>query len=790
MRPGAPWNNKMMFDLNTLGRAGLFLALAAAGLAAAAGTTLGDPLPPPAPMPAVPTPRQINSVPMGDPNRFPEVKLGLPVGAGPFQPTWASIEKNYPGTPGWLREAKFGIWVHFGPQASGESGDWYARNLYKQGYTAYENHLRKFGHPSVSGYKDVLRAWNPTNLDPAKLVGIYKQAGARFLIVQGVHCDNYDLWDSRYQPWNSTRVGPKRDLLGEWSKAAHAAGLRYGVSFHDEYTWYWWQTAFGADRQGPKAGVPYDGHLTPAEGKGRWWEGLDPRLLYGIDLREYEGVSQAADDPWGTPRQGIFTDHLAYARWYSTRFALRIMDVIEHYDPDFIYTDGTSTQPFSGAGSGSGYKSDAIQRVLAYYYNRSLTRRGKVDTFSIIKFRPRTNGTVNTQEFGIEPPIKIDQPWIAEAPVGDWYYSPGFVYESGMMLRYLIEAVARDGNAAVCVSLRPDGSLDGGSMRLLQEVGEWMRVNGSGIYGSRAWIIPGEGEKNGGRLRMLPGGKLGREHAEFKFGPQDFRFSVGKDGALYAFCLTVPEPGAALRITSLGTQAGLLNAPIRSVALLGSPGALRWQQQPDGLHVVCPAAMPLKTAAVFRIACAAPVQGAAEAARRDAGILSPQDRIVALKRTTGGGPNVLAVAGEFGGLPANEQVVGNLIDGDLYTKHFNSASPVGAGFVVTPRSGRAVIRAFRIATANDLESRDPLALTIEGSNAPDAAAAGASGFHLLYEGPCGLERDPGRNAWGEQVSFPNGTAYKSYRILVTKTRGEHPDAVQFSEIGLFDAAHP
>jgi alpha-L-fucosidase len=80
------------------------------------------------------------------------------------------IEKNYPGTPDWLREAKFGIWVHFGPQASGQSGDWYARNLYKQGSRAYNNHLKDFGHPSETGYKEVLRDWNPSKLDPSKLV--------------------------------------------------------------------------------------------------------------------------------------------------------------------------------------------------------------------------------------------------------------------------------------------------------------------------------------------------------------------------------------------------------------------------------------------------------------------------------------------------------------------------------------------------------------------------------------------------------------------------------------------
>ena len=554
------------------------------------------------PIPEIPAPMPVGTVPLGDSSAAPEIKLELPIASGPFEPTWESIEKNYPGEPAWLREAKFGIWVHFGPQSAGQSGDWYARKLYIPGTPAYENHLKNYGHPSAVGYKDVLRDWNPKKLDPAALVQIYRDAGARFLIIQGVHHDNFDQWDSRYQPWNSVRLGPHRDFLGEWSHAARTAGIHFGVTFHHEYTWWWWQNAFASDPTGPKAGVPYDGHLTLADGKGQWWEGLDPRLLYTVDLREYATVDKAAVSPWSPPDAGLFTRHAAYAKWYATWWALRMMDVIDHYDPDFIYTDGTGTQPFEGSHTGTGIKADAMQRVIAHYYNRTLERRGKVDVFSAIKFRPKTNGTVNTEEFGIPRDIKTDQPWIAEAPVGDWFYGPDFTYDSGMMIRYIIEAAARDGNAGICVSLLPDGSLDAGSAQMLHGVGEWMRRNGDAIYGSRAWVRAGEGEMIDGKLKMIPGGSLRKEHAEFKFGPQDFRFTVGKDGALYALCLTVPTPGTELKITSLGATAALLGKPIKTVTLLGHTGpTLAWRQALDALVITCPDTMPFATAITFKI---------------------------------------------------------------------------------------------------------------------------------------------------------------------------------------------
>jgi alpha-L-fucosidase len=241
-----------------------------------------------------------------------------------------------------------------------------------------------------------------------------------------------------------------------------------------------------------------------------------------------------------------------------------------------------------------------MQRVMADFYNRTLKKRGKVDTFSIVKFHPKFNGTVSTEEGSIPRAIRNDAPWIAETAVGDWYYGPGFTYDSGAMIHYLLEQVARDGNVAICISPLPDGSLDEGSIRMLKEVGAWMRVNGQGIYGSKAWVRLGEGED--GKLRTLPAGKLGKEQADFAFGPHDFRFTVGRDGSLYAFTMMVPKPGTTLKITSLGARENLLGKPVTSVSLVGHEGApLTWRQDADGLVITTPSEMPFATAVAFNI---------------------------------------------------------------------------------------------------------------------------------------------------------------------------------------------
>ena len=547
------------------------------------------------PIPEIPPKKPAGSVQMGRLEDFPEVQLDIPITEGPFRPSWESIEQNYPGTPQWLRDAKVGIWAHVGPQAAGESGDWYAQRLYNVNDTAYRNHLKRFGHPSEVGYKDVLHSWNPEKFSPEYLTKLYKKAGARFLILMGVHHDNFDLWNSQYQPWNAVNIGPHRDLLGEWVKACRKNKMRYGVTFHHEYTWWWWQTSFRCDQSGDKAGVPYDGNLTLADGKGKWWEGYDPRRLYGIDLREYKSV-----DTQFLPDPGIFVNHLDYARWYATQWALRIMDVTAHYDPDFIYTDGCTQGPFHGDQTGAGYKCNAMPLVMADFYNRALKKHGKADVFSVVKFRRPTNGTVTTAEFDFPDHVDTSQTWIREEAIGGWFFAPGFIYDPGSMIHFIIEAVCRDGCCALNIPVRPDGSLEEPCVSMLTEVGRWMDINGKAIYGSKAWVTLGEGQMENGKLRKLPGGHLNQQKADFKFDISDIRFTEGKDGSLYAFCMEVPKAGQIVKIKAMGKAAGHLTV-VNKVKLLGHKGKLSWRQTDEALEITYPSGCDLKTSAVFQV---------------------------------------------------------------------------------------------------------------------------------------------------------------------------------------------
>ena len=210
-----------------------------------------------------------------------------PIAGGPFQPTWQSLSTQYQ-VPEWFRDAKFGIWAHWGPQCQPEHGDWYAREMYIEGSRDYKSHLKEYGHPSTNGFKDVIHEWKAVNFNPDKLLKFYKENGARYFMALAVHHDNFDNWNSKYQPWNSVNVGPHKDLIGGWAKAARKIGLRFAVSVHASHAWSWYEVAQGADKTGPLAGVPYDGKLTKEDGKGKWWDGLDPQDLYAQNHKSRE----------------------------------------------------------------------------------------------------------------------------------------------------------------------------------------------------------------------------------------------------------------------------------------------------------------------------------------------------------------------------------------------------------------------------------------------------------------------------------------------------------------------
>ena len=201
------------------------------------------------------------------------------ISPGPFQPAWNSLKAGYQ-TPEWFRDAKFGIWSCWGPESMPEQGDWYTRNLYLQGSKQNKFHVANYGHPSKFGAVELNGTWKAERWQPEQLMDLFVSAGAKYFVALAQHHDNFDIYNSRFHEWNSVKVGPKRDIMAVWAKEARKRGLRFGVSNHGAHAWHWLQVAYDYDPEGAMQGVRYDAYtLTKADGKGKWWDGLDPQTL-------------------------------------------------------------------------------------------------------------------------------------------------------------------------------------------------------------------------------------------------------------------------------------------------------------------------------------------------------------------------------------------------------------------------------------------------------------------------------------------------------------------------------
>lgn len=464
---------------------------------------------------------------------------------GPFEPTAESLQQYE--CPDWFRDAKLGIWSHWGPQAVPMAGDWYARQMYQQGHRQYEHHLENYGHPSETGYKEIIPLWKAEKWDPAQLMALYRKAGARYFVSMGVHHDNFDLWNSKHNRWNAVEMGPKRDVVGEWQEAAKAEGLRFGVSEHLGASFTWFQDSHRSDKEGPLAGVPYDG--------------ANPEYQ---DL--YHWPAAEGDTQWYT------TD----PKWHQTWFH-RMQDLLDRYGPDLLYTDGPL--PFDSVG----------RSLLAHFYNSNLRRSGGT-LQAIYNCKEESSGKwVQDVERGVMDGIR-EEPWQTDTSIGDWYYNKDWKYRGAdWVIHMLADIVSKNGNLLLNVVQRPDGSLDPEAEQILEEMSDWMAVNGEAIYETRPWEVYGEGptKAQGGHFKE-----------DFAYSAQDIRFTTRGDGTLYAIALGWPED-RILTVRSLA-QGADVTGRVSGVELLGHSGPLQWSQGTNGLTVQLPDQKPSEHAVTLK----------------------------------------------------------------------------------------------------------------------------------------------------------------------------------------------
>jgi alpha-L-fucosidase len=420
---------------------------------------------------------------------------------------------------------------------------------------AYAHHLRHFGHPSRFGYKDLIPQWRAERWDPGELMATFQAAGARYFVPVAVHHDNVDLYASSFQPWNSLRLGPKRDVVAAWKQAAQARGLRFGVSSHCDRTWEWLSLAFRADTDGPWQGIPYDGRLTREDGRGQWWEGLDPADLYTRPHSPAEPPDTA----------------------YCAGWLQRTLELIERYQPDLLYFDGPL--PIVCAGEACRQDRARLERygleVAAHFYNQNqLWHGGALEAVLNVKnwepgSVPDAGAVVLDIEKGVSGELKV-QPWQTDTSLDpQWFYSASpLAFSSPALIHTLVDIVSKNGNLLLNVSLTAEGELPAEQRSVLAEIGAWLSVHGEAIYGSRPYRIFGEGPTE------VPGGDFSERNLPFTW--RDVRYTA-KPGRIYATVLGDPQ-GNPVRLPALSSE------PVARVSLLGA-GPLPWRREDSGLTV-------------------------------------------------------------------------------------------------------------------------------------------------------------------------------------------------------------
>ncbi|MBO4641982.1 MAG: alpha-L-fucosidase [Bacteroidaceae bacterium] len=488
---------------------------------------------------------------------------------GKYEPTWQSLEQHQ--TPEWFRDAKFGIWAHWGAQCVEGSGDWMAREIYMEGNNKSNFHREHYGHPSEFGYKDILPLFKAERWQPDSLVARYKRCGAQYFFVLGNHHDNYDLWDSQYQPWNSKNIGPKRDILAEWAAATKKQGLPLGISFHADHAWTWFEPSQRYDLEGPKAGAYYDGNLTKEDGKGKWWEGLDPQMLYQQDHPMSKGSwdNGAIHGQWDWSHGAC-----PPSQEFVTNFYDRTLDAINRYNPDLIYFDVT-VLPFYPL-------SDCGLKIAAHLYNKN--PRGVV--FGKTLNEEQKKALTWDVERGA-PNEMIEQPWQTCNCIGDWHYNIN-TYNHGYrsatnIVKQLVDIVSKNGNLLLNIPLRADGTYDEKAAQFLDELEAWMSVNGESIFGTRPWVRFGEGPVAEKDIKINSQGFNEGQYNGMDY--RDVRFNQTLKH-LYVTAMGWPEDGR-LVIKSLAKKNPYFKKNISNVHLLGY-GKLKARQTLEGLEVQLP----------------------------------------------------------------------------------------------------------------------------------------------------------------------------------------------------------
>ena len=474
------------------------------------------------------------------------------LGEGPFRSDWQSLA-NYE-VPTWYKDAKFGIFIHWGLYSVPAFGsEQYPHAMYTVGTAINKHHVATYGLLTNFGYKDFIPMLTAKNFDPSAWARLFKQAGAKYVVPVFEHHDGFAMYDSGLSDWTAAKMGPRRDLAGELVAAVRAAGLHVGASSHRiEHDWF----------MSPGRTVESDLN--------------DPRLaaFYGPSHMQF-ALDEDADnflEDWTYVSPEFVGDWLA-----------RAAEVVEKYQPELFYFDFWIGHP---------QVRPRLAQFAAYFYNVT----AKQGTMGVVNYKLEAmhpKSAVVDLERGVLGDIHSAY-WQNDTSISNksWGYIEDDVLKTPeFIVHELIDVVSKNGNLLMNVGPRADGTIPEEVQRILLDVGEWLRMNGEAIYGTRPWTIFGEGP-----TKVVAGPVS--DTKTLGFTARDYRFTT-KEDMVYAIQMAWPAQQVAL-IEAMGSTA-LGKRKIASVSLLGADLKLDFQQEAERLRIKLPTQAPCKYASVFRI---------------------------------------------------------------------------------------------------------------------------------------------------------------------------------------------
>ena len=472
---------------------------------------------------------------------------------GPFTADWESLA-NY-SVPKWYEDAKFGIFIHWGVYSVPAFGnEWYPRNMYLRGTREFEHHVKTYGPQSQFGYKDFIPHFKAENYDPGAWAALLRKSGARFVIPVAEHHDGFAMYNTSLSKWNAVKMGPKRDLIGDLATAIRKEGIAFGLSSHRAE--HWWYYGGGME-------FPSDVR------RGRHSDFYGPARP-SIDDHEARQHRKSLPMP----------DTAFLENWLA-----RSCEFVDKYRPEIVWFDWwiqhLAFDPY-------------LRKFAAHYYNRA--RQWKRGVAINYKYDAFPEGTAvfdveRGQLKGIRPLF-----WQTDTSVSknSWGFVKNHDYRTATSLIHdLIDIVSKNGALLLNIGPRPDGTIPEPEQKLLVEIGDWLRLNGEAIYGTRPWETYGEGP-----TEIVEGAFNDVNRAEFT--SKDFRFTrKGKN--LFVFALGWPIDGK-LSIRSLAHGKKGIPEKIGRIELIGSPAPLSWKQDRNALAITLPREKPSRHAWVLKIA--------------------------------------------------------------------------------------------------------------------------------------------------------------------------------------------